>query len=146
MAASAGAVTSLSPPAPPAKRKRKRLQPVEPTSGQSRTETERMCAIPQLNGGGNALLGSETASQPAMPPPATPLPLTMPSPPSDPATVKNLCSSCLTSPLFNYEHRICKECLENSICTKCFISVSEYSLKYYVFKYTFKFCQDGCKR
>jgi hypothetical protein len=118
-AGSAGAVTSPALPALPAKRKRKRLQPVEPTCRQSRTETKRMCAIPLLDGGCDASLGSETASQLASPPPATPPPLTTPSPPSDPATVKNLCSSCMASPVFNYERRICKECLEKSICTKC---------------------------
>ncbi len=111
-AGSVGAVTSSSPPAPPAKRKRKHLQPVELTSRQSRTETERMCAIPLLDSGGDASLNSETASQLATPPPATPPPLTTPSPPNDPATVKNLCSSCMASLVFNYERRICKEYLE----------------------------------
>ncbi len=98
-AGSARAVTSPSLPALPAKRKRKRLQPVEPTSIQSGTETKRMCAIPLLDGGGDASLGSETASQLATPLPAMPPPLTTPSPPSDPATVKNLCSSCMASPV-----------------------------------------------
>jgi hypothetical protein len=63
----AGAVTSPSLPAPPAKRKRKCLQPVEPTSGESGTETEQMCAIPQLDGGGDPSLGLETAMQLATP-------------------------------------------------------------------------------
>jgi hypothetical protein len=61
-ASSKRVVTSPSPPAPPAKRKRKRPQPVEPTSGQNRTEAEWMCAIPQLDGGGNISLGLEMAS------------------------------------------------------------------------------------
>jgi hypothetical protein len=100
MTNSAGVVTSPSPPAPPAKRKRKRPQPVEPTSGQNGTEAERMGAIPQLDG--DVSLGAETASLPATPPPA-PLPTTTLPPPSDQATVKNLCTLCNAAPIFNYE-------------------------------------------
>jgi hypothetical protein len=101
-AGSAGAVTSPSPPAPPAKRKRKHPQPVEPTSGHNGAEAERMGAIPQLDG--DVSLGAETASLPATPPPlpAPPPTPTLP-PPITPATVKNPCTVCNVTPIFNYE-------------------------------------------
>jgi hypothetical protein len=66
-----------------------------------------------------------------LPPPATP------PPPSDPAFIKNLCSSCVASPIFNYERRICKECLEKLACKNCFTTLPEYSLKYHFFKYMY---------
>jgi hypothetical protein len=146
---SAGAITSPSPPAPPAKRKRKRPQPVEPTSGQSGAEAERMDAIPQLDGDGDVSLGAETASLPATPPPpplSAPLVTTMPLPPNDSATVKNLCRSCNTAPVFNYERSICIECLEKLVCKNCFTRSSEYRLKYQFFKYIYDYCQVECKK
>jgi hypothetical protein len=112
-----------------AKRKRKRPQPVEPTSGQDGTEAERMCPIPQLDGDGDVSLSSETASQPATPPPppppATPPRLTPPPPPSDPAIVKNIYNSCVANPIFNYDRRKCKDSLKTLVCTKCFSTLSE---------------------
>ncbi len=141
-ASSAEAVTSLSPPAPPAKQKWKRPQPVEPTSGQNGAEAERMDAIPQLDG--DVSLGVETASLPATPPPPPP-PTTTPPPPSDPATVKNFCTSCNATPIFNYERSICVTCLEKLVCKKCFTTATEYRLKYHFFKYMYNYCQVECK-
>jgi hypothetical protein len=135
-ASSAGAVTSPSPPAPPAKRKRP--QPVEPTS-----EQRLMGAIPQLDG--DVSLGAETVSLPATPQPTTLPPLTTtPPPPSDPATIKSLCTSCNAPPIFNYERRICIECLEKLVCKKCFTTVSEYRPKNHFFKYMYDYCQVEC--
>jgi hypothetical protein len=137
-----GAVPSPSPPALPAKRKQKRPQPVEPTSGQNGAEAERMGAIPQLDGDGDISLGAETTSLPAMPPPP---PTTTPPPPRDPATVKNLCTSCNAAPIFNYERSICVACLEKLVCKKCFTTATEYRLKYHFFKYMYDNCQVECK-
>jgi pyruvate/2-oxoglutarate dehydrogenase complex dihydrolipoamide acyltransferase (E2) component len=146
-ASSAGAVTSPSSPAPPAKRKRKRPQPVEPTSGQSGADAERMGAIPQLDG--DVSLGAETGlllATPLPPPPSAPLLTTTPLPPNDSATVKNLCRSCNTAPVFNYERSICIECLEKLVCKNCFTRSSEYRLKYQFFKYIYDYCQVECKK
>jgi hypothetical protein len=142
----AGAVTSPSPPAPTTKWKRKRPQPVEPTSGQSGADAERMGAIPQLDGDGDVSLGAETASLPATPPPApAPPPTTTPPPPSDPATVKN-CTLCNAAPIFNYERSICVTCFENLMCKKCFTTATEYRLKYHFFKYMYDYCRAECKK
>jgi hypothetical protein len=138
-ASSVGAVISPSPPSPPAKRKRKCPQPVEPTSGQRGAEAERMGAIPQLDG--DISLGTETASLLATPPPLLPAtlpPLSTLAPPHiNPATVKNLCTSCNAAPIFNYVCRICIECLEKLVCKKCFTTATEYRLKYHFFNYMY---------
>jgi hypothetical protein len=103
--------------------------------------TGQMCANPQRrlcrvrNG-----IATIHVLPPPPPPPATP------PPPSNPAVVKNLCSSCTASPIFNYERRKLKECLEKLVCRKCFTTSSEYNLNYHFLKYIYEYCQIECKQ
>jgi hypothetical protein len=104
---------------------------------------ERLCAIPQLDGDGNISVCSEPAVQ--LPSPASAPSPSAPPPPSPSGPAKKKCSDCNINDLFNYDFKICRECLKKLICSKCYSESKEYHLKY-SFKYILDYCQAECSR
>jgi hypothetical protein len=124
VAGSTEAVTSLSPPALPAKHMRRRPQQNELPGGLEEAGVDRLCAILHLDGDGDASVCSEPATQPS----SLESSPSMPPPPSDPSPGKKKCCICNVNDMFNYDYRNVLNVLK-SICSRCYTTASDYHLK-----------------